>query len=271
MIWPLLLALAVQTAPATPATPTRVLVLDLAREGDVAVGVVENVTALVSANLATYPELDVVANADVRQMMALEGTKQEMGCGDTSCLAELAGALGARFVVFGSVGRLGTKTILHINLFDSSTTQSTGREFVEVTDPGELPAVLPPHIRKLLTRTYAELGFTLPPERVAVVAAPVERSPLPMVLVGGGAAAVVVGGIVAAVGALPRLEYASELANYKNATDTATAVAARDAAVRDASDWNTWGAALAVTGGVVGVAGVVGAVIGAVGLVGGGE
>jgi hypothetical protein len=267
MIWPLLLALAVQTAPATPATPVRVLVLDLAREGDVAVGVVENVTALVSANLATYPELDVVANADVRQMMALEGTKQEMGCGDASCLAELAGALGARFVVFGSVGRLGTKTILHINLFDSSTTQSTGREFVEVTDPGELPAVLPPHIRKLLTRTYEEPGFTLPSEPVTTV----QRSPLPMVLAGGGAAAVVVGGIVAAVGLLPRLEYASALANYDNATDTATAVAARDAAVRNASDWNTWGAALAVTGGVVGVAGVVGAVVGAAGLVGDGE
>jgi hypothetical protein len=271
MIWPLLIALAAQTAPVAPA---RVLVLDLAREGDVAPGVVENVTALVSANLATYPELDVVANADVRQMMALEGTKQEMGCGDASCLAELAGGLGARFVVFGSVGRLGTKTILHINLFDSSTTQSTGREFIEVADPGELPMVLPPHIRKLLTRTYAELGFTLPPEPVVVAApAPVvrERSPLPLVLLGGGAAAVVVGGVAAVVSVLPRLDYAAQLAKYDGTADTATAITARDQAVRDASDWNTWGAPLAVAGGVVVVGGLVGGVVGVAALVGGGE
>ncbi len=156
---------------------------------------------------------------------------------------------------------------MHINLFDSSTTQSTGREFVEVTDPGELPTVLPPHIRKLLTRTYADLGLTLPAEPVVVR----ERGPLPLVLFGGGAAALVAGGVAAIVGVLPRLDYSTQLSNYSSADDDAAMFAARDKAVSAASDWNTWGAPLAVAGSVVAVAGLVGGVVGAAALVGGGE
>ena len=56
------------------------------------------------------------------------------GCdeGSTSCLAELAGAMGARLVLFGDLGKLGDTTVVSLNLFLSDQAQSAGRETVRV-------------------------------------------------------------------------------------------------------------------------------------------
>lgn len=51
-----------------------------------------------------------------------------MGCGDSSCLAEIAGAMGAEFVVFGDVGKLGETFVINLNLFDNNAVRpSVGR------------------------------------------------------------------------------------------------------------------------------------------------
>ena len=76
-------------------------------------------TDMVSAELGQYDEYEAITSTDLRQMAALEAEKQSVGCSDSSCLAELAGAMGARYVIFGSVGKLGEKFILTLNLFDS--------------------------------------------------------------------------------------------------------------------------------------------------------
>ena len=51
----------------------------------------------------------VISQQDIATMLGLERQKQLMGCADdsTSCLAELSGALGARFVMSGTLTRLG--------------------------------------------------------------------------------------------------------------------------------------------------------------------
>ncbi len=114
------------------------LVLDFSADGEIDPSLARTVTSVVSAELSTYPDFVVIANSDVRQMMDLEGQRQQAGCSDASCLAELAGALGARLVVFGTVGKLGTKTTVALNVFDSRDAKSAGRQFVEIQNLDEL-------------------------------------------------------------------------------------------------------------------------------------
>jgi len=268
------LAAPAPTAPAADADGrVRLLVLDLAAEGGVDPSLVRTVAALVSADLATYRDLNVIDGADVKTMMELEGERQQVGCGDSSCLAELAGALGARLVVFGSVGVLGSKTVLHLNLFDSQTGQSVGRQFVEVDNPGELSRVLPRRLWLLLERFYREAGLVLPPappEAPPAVAPAPERGPLPFILLGGGAVGVIGGAVAVVLGVTPMLTYQDQLAAFtsaKNDGNVPAAVTARDNATAAGTDWNTWGVPLVLGGSVIAVAGLAAGAVGVAGLV----
>lgn len=261
----------------------RVLVMDLAAEGPVDAGTVKTLTGIVSAELAAYTDLDVMADADVRRMLELEGEKQSVGCGDTSCLADIAGAMGARLVVFGSVGKLGDTLVLHLNLYDSQKAQSVGRQFLETKDVATLPRLLQPKLRALLQRTYEDQRLVLPelpkdetpaPLPVAPPPSP-PRSPLvPAVLVGAGAAGVVGGAAALYFGTDPYFIYQRQLATFKTAEaggDVGDAAKLRDNSEAQAEAWNSYGLALSVVGGALVVGGLVSAVIGTVGLVGSGD
>src|SRR5690242_2520281 len=98
------------------AKPIRTLVMDLKPNG-IDVDTVETINGLIPVVLDENDQLDVLSGADVKQLIALEAQKQSVGCtDDSSCLADVAGALGAELVVFGNAGKLGTLFNLNINL-----------------------------------------------------------------------------------------------------------------------------------------------------------
>lgn len=78
------------------------------------------VAKLVSTQLTqrlTLRGLKVVTPSDVTALLGVERQKQLMGCGDdTSCLAELGAALDAAGVLSGSVGQLGSTTLLNVRV-----------------------------------------------------------------------------------------------------------------------------------------------------------
>lgn len=126
----LLLALGIAAATPSPETATeRVKVISLDLKGsNVAPEDVSLLSGLLAVELGAYEALEVVSGAEVRQMIELEGEKQMLGCeSSASCLGEIAGALGARLVAFGEVGRLGTRTVLNLSLHDSATNKNVGR------------------------------------------------------------------------------------------------------------------------------------------------
>jgi hypothetical protein len=139
--------LASLTALVLAAAPVRVLVLDLEPSG-VTPDVAKSIDALVLQG-ATVDGVEVLAERDIRQLAELEAQKAEMGCDTSSCLAELAGALGAELVLFGSVGKLGGTTTVSLSLFDSKTTQIR-RDSVNVEKLGALPREVPPRVRALV-------------------------------------------------------------------------------------------------------------------------
>lgn len=145
---------------------------------------VGTISGLMIVELAKDPKLDVISDAEVKRLAELEGDRQSAGCTDTNCLAELAGAMGARYVVFGDLGSLGSTVVLNLNLFDSQTTQAVNR--VAVSADGI--AALPQRLQELT----APLTGTAP-----VVVVPKSGPPIAPWVVAGTGAALTVGAIAA--------------------------------------------------------------------------
>ena len=129
------------------------------------------VTNMVSSELARDKSFALITNTDVKQMMALEAEKQTLGCSDdSSCLAEIAGAMGARFVIYGDVGKLGSNIIITLNVFDSVKAEAAGRVTKTVQDLDALPKTVPTLVTQLVAAFRAEGA----PD-VQAAAAPVEE------------------------------------------------------------------------------------------------
>lgn len=125
---------------------------------------------------------DVITSADVRTLLGMERQKQLIGCSDEakSCTAELAGALGARFVLSGTLSKLGDAFQLSLQTLDTQRSQPVGRSIRIANDVQELAAQLPFALAEATATPLPQ-----PPSRV-----------LPFTLIGVGAAAVIAGAIV---------------------------------------------------------------------------
>jgi hypothetical protein len=128
--------------------PTRVLVLDLEAVGAVDKDTARSIDPLVLA-AASVPGAEVLAQSELKKIAEVEAGKAAMGCDDSSCLAELAGAMGARFVLFGTVSKLGESTTVSVSMFDSRSS-TMARDNVVVRDLAELSGQLPPRVRALV-------------------------------------------------------------------------------------------------------------------------
>jgi hypothetical protein len=126
-----------------------VLVLDLQGVG-VAAEDARLITGAVAALVGENPQLDVVTGADMRQLVDISAAKQKIGCDDTGCLAELAGALDATFIISGDVGRLGTAWLVNLSLFDAAQAKSAARVSAEVENLEVMPQSLRPTVNTLL-------------------------------------------------------------------------------------------------------------------------
>ncbi len=172
----------------------RVLVLNID-----AVGVDDAVARAIDPIVLQAAQMDgiaVLAADDIKKLQQLDAAKADLGCDTSSCLAELAGAIGAQWVLYGSASQLGTSTTVTLSLFDN-VTHEVRREALTTTDLGTLPSGLPPKVRALL-------AVASPVAASAPVAAPADAGPsfVPIVGIGAiavGGAAVLGGGVLAAI------------------------------------------------------------------------
>jgi hypothetical protein len=89
----------------------------------------------VATEIASEKRIRILSGTDIRSLMELEAGRQVIGCdaGQTSCLAELAGAMGARFVIHGRVGTLGSLMVLELAVLDTTEASSSERVVVKAT------------------------------------------------------------------------------------------------------------------------------------------
>jgi hypothetical protein len=127
----------------------------------------------------------VITRTDVAAALGLERQKQLLGCSDDekSCVAELAGALGASALVVGSIATAGSGFVLNLKVMEPSGASRALAIFSErVANEDALYA--------LLEKSARELSDTLRP------AAPVTARTLAWVPFGAGALGLVAGGVL---------------------------------------------------------------------------
>lgn len=214
-----LFVMAAQPATSLVELKPKVLVLDF-RDDGVGENAVRIIHDTLVAHVSKDPRLDIVSSEDMRRVLDVDAQKRAMGsCSDESCLAEVAGALGAQLMLYGTAGKLGDLVVVNVSLFDARTGKSVGRETVEAGKIEDLPAPL----RAAGDRLLAPLG--------ALKGAP---SALNDTLWFGGLGLVGAGVLVAAGGLVVRFAMVgardgattfADKTNAQVAADTATAVA----------------------------------------------
>ena len=143
---------------AEPEAPTSLLILDFKHDGDeVSAQNARLINDLVAAAAEGAGGFKVITGADIANVVELEANKEALGCdtSSTSCLAEVAGAMGAELVLFGNVGQLGEVYLVTLNLFDSNRAQSAGRENIKARDLGEMPDKIDAAVARLLGEEVA--------------------------------------------------------------------------------------------------------------------
>lgn len=121
-------------------TKTTIAVIDLTDNGAGA-ATARNLTDVITASLSDLGVFEVLSRADIQQMVQFEQDKQLLGCeSDTSCLAELGGALGVALLVTGSVGNVAGTFILNLALTDARIGRVLAREQRKISNAGDLTA-----------------------------------------------------------------------------------------------------------------------------------
>jgi TolB-like protein len=127
---------------ASPSTKSKVehsiVVLDFSSPKELA-DKARALTALVTAELGKRSDLKLVTSADVQRMLGLERQKEMLGCHDDSCLAEIGGALGSRYVLSGQLEKFGSKFLLTAGVFDARTATSLVKSAQTAGSEEELP------------------------------------------------------------------------------------------------------------------------------------
>lgn len=102
-------------------------------------------TDAITAEVQARGFFDVISSRDVQTLLGVERQRQLLGCADdaTSCMAELSGALGARFVLTGSLAKLGDAFQLTLSTLDSQKAQPIGRATRIAKSLDALRAALP--------------------------------------------------------------------------------------------------------------------------------
>lgn len=157
-----MLLLLLLSPPLLAETAQRIVVMDLKVEGEANPAVGTQLTARVAELVGKRPEVVVVAPDEVRAMLANEANKQRAGCGEASCLAEIAGALGADLLVSGSVGKIGDAWSVSLSAIDARQVRTVNR--VSATWRGESIALLEladPLVTQLLADEHEQLTGAL--------------------------------------------------------------------------------------------------------------
>jgi TolB-like protein len=107
----------------------KLVVLELSAAGGVEPSVASALTEGLTSEISRRGFFDVVSAKDIQTLLGVERQRQMLGCSEDaqSCLTELAGAMGARFVLSGSLARLGDTYQLTLQTLDSAKAQPIGR------------------------------------------------------------------------------------------------------------------------------------------------
>jgi hypothetical protein len=227
-----------------------------AASGEVDAGTARLLTGIIATAIDATEGIDVLTNDDVKRSLEAEASRQSLGCSTSSCLAELAGAMGAQYAVYGDVGRLGDLYAVTLNVFDSAKASATGRSVITAVSIEELAQKTEATAKQLaqgVPKGSRVLVFDLNLQAASGSSSPQDGGAQggisPLVLGGGGAVAV---GVLA-LGAGAIADFMS-VSTDAQADDLSVPAGKADELYGASDGWALF-AAVGYAVGVVGVAG----------------
>ena len=154
-------SVAAQEAVAAPPEKT-LLIMNFQIKGDVDAGVASTINDILASAMVSTGRFRVMTGDDIQSLMALESGKQAAGCETDSCLAEIAGALGAELVITGRVGRLGSLYVAKLSLIEPATASTLGLETLEAESFESFSERLKPLAKRFTARAYGEAVEDIP-------------------------------------------------------------------------------------------------------------
>ena len=75
---------------------------------------------VLTAEIDALGRFDIISGNEILTMLGFENQKMMLGCEDSSCMAELGGAVGADFLVYSNVGLVGSTYVVSVKLIAST-------------------------------------------------------------------------------------------------------------------------------------------------------
>jgi len=119
----------------------KISVMELKAENGIDKGVVTLLYELILTEFQAYDNLSVISKTDISSMVQYETEKELAGCDETSCMAEIGGALGVDKVVIGHVGKLGSSYVVTLKLMNIK--KATVENRVSKTIPADEDKLIP--------------------------------------------------------------------------------------------------------------------------------
>jgi TolB-like protein len=153
-----LLSLLIATAAPAPAGKPRLAFIELSNGAGVDKAVAQAAGELLVVALSETGKFDVITRADVKAILGYEAQAQLLGCAEASCMVDLGGALGAAYLVSGSLSRLGDQLQLVLSLIDVNRAAVGRRVALAVASDGALPQAAREAVGKLTGEVVPESG-----------------------------------------------------------------------------------------------------------------
>jgi TolB-like protein len=233
---------------------TRVAVGDFAVT-DVDAQIARVVAESLVHELRKLERTNVISFEEVRQMLNLEAEKQTLGCeSDSSCLAQIADALGVDFLITGTLAKVGDNHVFGLRLLNqASASAELGVNKVMPAGNGvELLAEIGPAVEALLPQVPLKAGQTrgISPEQARRLTPP----PLSPWLFAGAAVTSGVlllgSGGAAVLQVIYQAEYKATAARAKTRVESGAALVAagNNAQAAELTAWSLLAAGLLATG-----------------------
>jgi hypothetical protein len=117
--------------------PPKVAVLDLKTTGTFEPKLVLGLSNLIASEAARHP-VRVISGADLTSLLGLERQKQLLGCSESSCMAEIGGALGVDYLLVTDVSKVGEVWLFTANLLDVRKARAVARVTERTQDQSRL-------------------------------------------------------------------------------------------------------------------------------------
>ncbi len=138
------------------------VVMDFQAAGGVSEKVAQDVVRqVVTTASASEAFRNVVSGEDIQSMLSLEAQKQLCGVGSESCLAEIGGALGAEFMVTGTLSKTGKTLVLQMNLLAVNEAKVINRVSRKLESEAEILEEVPRATIELLAKALEGKQGTL--------------------------------------------------------------------------------------------------------------